>query len=168
MKKLLVTLLLLAFSYNLSAGEIVGFWKTVNEKTKQTESIIAVYEFQNQYYGRIILTYDHDTGNFFDTMDNPISRAPGVIGNPFYSGMDIIWNLQRKGDRFTHGRILDPEHGRIYDAELWNDRGNLIVRGKLFFFGRNQTWPPAEDTDFPPDFKQPDLTKFVPVIPKVK
>jgi uncharacterized protein (DUF2147 family) len=100
-----------------------------------------------------------------DTIDAPQDRAPGVIGKPFYCGLDLIWDL-KKG-KHCKGKIIDPKKGNIYRAELWVEDGNLIVRGKLLCFGRNQTWVPAATEDLPPNFKLPDVTKFVPVIPEV-
>lgn len=151
----------------LCAEGIVGLWKTVNENTKQPESIIAIYKYGNEYYGKIIATYDRQ-GNFEEYGEKRQSRAPGVQGNPYYVGLDIIWGLKKDGNHYTDGKILDPEKGKIYGAELWNDRGNLVVRGKLFIFGRNQIWPPATDADFPPDFHKPDLATLTPSIPQVR
>jgi len=100
-----------------------------------------------------------------ETIEAPQDRAPGVIGKPFYCGLDLIWDL-KKG-KHCKGKIIDPKKGNIYRAELWVEDGNLIVRGKLLCFGRNQTWVPAATEDLPPHFKLPDVTKFVPVIPEV-
>jgi uncharacterized protein (DUF2147 family) len=151
----------------VAQDEIVGFWKTVNEKTLKPECVIAIYRYQDQYYGRLILTYD-ETGAVQDTMYQPKKRAPGVVGNPYYAGMDIIWGLQLKGNKYLNGSILDPEKGKVYGAEAWTSGKNLIVRGKLFIFGRNQTWPPAQSSDFPENFQKPDLASMVPVIPKTR
>lgn len=169
MKKLLLLsmLWLFAFSATLTAEDIVGFWKTVDEQTNKPQSIVAIYQYQGKYYGRLIATYD-ESGKIDDTIYHPKDKAPGVVGNPYYSGLDFIWGLTKEGSKYTGGQILDPEKGRIYDAEMWIDNGNLIVRGELFVFGRNQTWPPATDSDFPTDFKKPDLTKMVPKIPEAK
>lgn len=170
MKKMILfnLLSLLMFSSALVAqNDIVGFWKSVDEKTQKPQSLVAIYEYKGKYYGRLIITYDED-GKVQDTFYAPKIRAPGIQGNPFYAGMDIIYELKKNGDKYTEGEIVDPEKGNIYDAELWVDKGNLIVRGELSIFGRNQTWPPAQNSDFPQDFKKPDLKKLVPVIPKVK
>lgn len=145
--------------------DIVGFWKTMNEKTKKPESVIAIYPYNGQLFGRIILTYFED-GTIQDTIYNPKKRAPGVVGNPYYVGMDIIWDLKPVGNKYKDGSILDPEKGNVYGAEAWKKDEDLIVRGKLLMFGRNQTWPRANDADFPQDFKKPDISAFVPVIPK--
>ena len=154
-----------AVSSLFSAEDISGFWKTLNEDTGNPECVIGVYEYKGLYYGRIIGSYSGE-GILNDTIYAPSTRAPGVLGEPYYSGLDIIWYLQDVGSKFK-GKILDPQKGNIYNSELWIDNGNLVVRGKLFVFGKSYTWYPAAKADFPEGFKLPDLKKFVPAIPEV-
>lgn len=149
------------------ALEVTGFWKTINEKTGKPESVIAIYSKDGKYYGRIVQTYNDD-GTFSDNIYNPKDRAPGIVGNPYYAGMDIIWAMTKEGNKYKNGKIIDPERGDVYDAEMWRDKANLIVRGKILFLGQNQTWLPATTSDFPADFKQPDFSQFTPVKPEVK
>lgn len=157
---------MLMFCQTFAAEDIVGFWKTIDEKSGQAQSIVAIYPYQGKYYGRIVGTFDQN-GNIEDSIYHPFKRAPGVVGNPFYSGLDIIWNLINKNNKFTDGKILDPEKGKIYGAEMWLKNGNLVVRGKLLIFGRNQTWLPVAESEFTENFQKPNLTTFVPSIPKV-
>lgn len=166
MKKLLLCLFVI-LGVNLSAQDIIGFWKTINDKTGKPESIVGVYLYQGKYYGRLLATYNQD-GTFGDTIYNPKDHAPGVVGNPYYSGLDIIWNLEKEDGKYTNGKILDPEKGKVYNAEAWLKNGNLVVRGEILFFGENETWPPAKEPDFPPGFKKPDLNAMVPKIPTPK
>lgn len=156
---------MLISAYDLIAQDIKGFWKTIDDETGRAQSIVAIYPYEGKYYGRLIVTFD-EQGNIQDTIEKPSIRAPGVVGNPYYAGLDIIWDLKPDGEKFTDGEIIDPEHGRIYGAEVWRKGEELVVRGKVLFLGRNQTWPAAEEKDFPPDFTKPDLAKLVPEIPK--
>ena len=162
-KKILCLLILLTQAIN-GANPIHGFWKTVNEEGV-AQALIAIYEYKELFYGRIIASFD-SSGKIKDSIYHPIERAPGVIGDPFYSGLDIIWNLEDGGWVYK-GRILDPENGKVYKAEIWNENGDLIVRCKLLMFGRNQTWLAVTPNDFP-GFKFPDTQTFVPVIPMTK
>ncbi len=148
-----------------SAQDILGFWKSIDENTGMPKCVVAIYEYQDNYYGRIIGTFDKD-GEMVETIDAPEDRAPGIVGHPFYCGIDLIWGLRKKESKYR-GRIVDPKKGHIYRAELWIKDGNLVVRGKLLCFGRNQTWLPASESDFPPEFQIPNVTEFVPVIPEV-
>ena len=168
LKKMMTSLIcLLAFSTVVLADDVIGFWKTISDKTGKAESIIAVYQYQGKYYGRIIATFDKN-GKVDDSIEAPKDRAPGVVGNPFYSGLDIIWDLKPEGSKYSKGKIMDPEQGKIYNAEMWTNKGNLVVRGEIWLFGENQTWPPATESDFPPGFKKPNLATLVPEIHEVK
>jgi len=160
-------LILFASDYCLAdaSNGIVGFWKTINESTQKPECIVAIYQYGKEYYGRIIVTYNDD-GSVQDTIYQPRKRAVGIVGNPYYAGLDIIWGLKAGNNKYINGSIVDPLKGNIYGAEAWRQGNSLIVKGKLFIFWRNQTWPVATDTDFPSDFQKPDLTALVPVIPK--
>lgn len=161
MKKILF---LLVLSTLFSAEDISGFWKSYNDNGKP-QCIFGVYEHDGLYYGRIIGTYNEE-GEMVDTIYKPEARAAGISGNPHTCGLDIIYGLQDNGISFA-GSIVDPTKGKIYNCELWLQNGYLIVRGKLFIFGKNITWYPTSKEDFPKGFKLPDMTKFVPEIPNV-
>jgi uncharacterized protein (DUF2147 family) len=158
----------LSFASTLVGDDVIGFWKTIDDETHKPQSIVGIYKNHNKFYGRIVATYDEAGQSIKETLDSPKERAPGVEGHPYYVGMDIIWDLHHDGEKFTKGKILDPEKGRVYDAEMWTKDGNLIVRGELFLFGKNETWLSASASDFPAGFKMPDLSALVPKIPHVK
>lgn len=166
-------LLLLLFTYFLSlcnameAGDVTGFWKIPNEKTGKIEGIVGVYQYEGKIYGRIIAAVEKN-GTIIDTLYTPKNRAAGVEGNPYCAGLDIIWNLRAIGNKYTDGKILDPQKGKLYSAEMWTDGNKLVVRGKIWVFGENRVWYPTVDEDFPPNFVKPDLTTMIPSIPKVR
>lgn len=164
MKRL--TLLLIAAISCCFGDGIEGFWKTVNDKTGKPGCIVAVYPYQGRYYGKMIGSYN-DEGKMDDTIYDPKGKATGVPGSPYYCGLDFIWDMKLRGSKYK-GKIMDPRNGDVYKAEMWTDDGNLIVRGKLLFFGRNETWHPATNADFPKGFKKPALNKLVPFVPDVE
>ncbi len=149
------------------AEDVVGFWKIPNDKTGKIECIICVYKYDEQVYGRIIARVEKD-GSIVDTIHTPIERAPGVEGTPYYAGLDMIWGLKSNGNRYVEGKVLDPQKGKLYNAEMWAENGNLVLRGKLWIFGQNRVWLPLEEGDMPEGFEKPDLTAMVPAIPKTK
>jgi hypothetical protein len=148
------------------SADIDGFWLILNQKTQQPRCVVAIYEHGGKWYGRIIGSYDI-YGKLSDTIYDPKDRAPGVAGNPFYSGLDFIWNLRNRGVRYK-GKIMDPEKGNVYNAEVWREGENLVVRGELLVFGKSQTWTPFPESDFSPKFKKPDLKHMVPEVPRVR
>lgn len=154
----------LMFLHLSGAEDIRGFWKTVNEEGI-AQSIIAIYEYEGLCYGRIIASFGED-GKIDDSIYKPVKRAPGLMGNPFYSGLDIIWFLEDAGSKFK-GKILDPEHGDVYKSELWVEGNTLMVRGKLFIFGRSQRWFQVVKEDLPTGFQLPDLKTLIPSIPEL-
>ena len=134
MKKILAlsVFCLLAFCSILQAGDIVGYWKSIDDKTGKAQSIVGIYEYQGKYYGRIIATFN-DEGVVDDTIYTPKDKAPGVVGDPYYAGLDIIYDLKKDDSRYN-GKIMDPEEGKVYNATLWTEGQNLVVRGEIWLF----------------------------------
>lgn len=148
------------------AQEVTGYWKTIDDESGKPKSIVLIYPYQGKIWGRIVAIYD-EKGNFLDNINHPEKKAELVKGSPYFSGLDIIWNLEKTDGKYGNGKILDPNKGKIYDAEIWTANGKLMVRGKILMFGRNQTWLPVTDTDLPSGFQKPDPSKFEPKIPEV-
>lgn len=149
----------------LLADDITGFWQTIDRKTKKPTSVIAIYAYQGSYYGRIVASYNQE-GVIDDTIYHPESKATGIVGHPYYSGLDIVWDVKLDGDDYS-GHVIDPRAGKVYRAELWREGANLILRGKLFIFGRNEVWPPFPESGFNENFKKPDVATFIPAKPEV-
>ncbi|MES2200551.1 MAG: DUF2147 domain-containing protein [Chlamydiota bacterium] len=155
----------LLFLSNAKANDITGFWMTLNKKTKKPSSVIAIYPYEGQYYGRIIATCNAE-GVINDSIYDPQDRAPGIAGTPYYSGLDIVWTTDVNKTGRYKGYVADPTQGKIYSAKLWKSGENVILRGEVLIFGKNVTWPPFPDTHFTEAFPKPDLSKFIPTIPK--
>lgn len=149
MKKLLLTTIMgLAALATQAAAGITGYWTTVDDETKEAKSVVQVYEYQGKYYGRVV-----------ELLQNPGARAK-IKGSPSIKGLTIIWDLEKDGDSYSGGEILDPQKGKVYGCEMWRDGANLIVRGKIAFLGRNQTWLPNKTfkgTGDKPSPKKPAL-----------
>lgn len=161
--KRIIFLLTLCSRFLTAGDEIEGFWKNMNEETGVIQCVIAVYPYNDRYYARIVGTYDGE-GKMKDSIYHPVELAPGVAGHPPYCGLDFIWDLEDQGMVYK-GKIIDPQKGGIYNSEVWTEGDDLIIRGKLLFFGRNTTWYPVSNADFPKTFKMPDTSRFVPKIP---
>ena len=147
MKKILSILCGLFLSTNVFASDdVTGFWTTIDDETKTAKSVVQIYQYNGKYYGRVV-----------DLLKNKEAVAK-LPNSPKILGLDIIWNLEKNGSKYEGGNILDPQKGKVYGCELWKDGENLIVRGKIAFLGRNQTWLPNKD------FKS-EKTDLIPLIP---
>ena len=155
---------IMIFSFVYAADDIGGFWKSLDDDG-QPQCVFGIYEHEGIYYGRIIGTYNEE-GQMADTIYKPSGRAAGIPGNPHTCGLDIVYDLQDSGPHFT-GKILDPSKGKIYNCEMWRENDYLVLRGKLFIFGKNIKWYPTTQSDFPKNFKMPDMKKFAPAVPQL-
>ncbi len=154
------------FCCSLSADqEITGLWKSRDDKSDKPRSLVVIYKYEDKYYGRMIATYDEE-GKIEDTILEKKDKAPGVVGNPPYCGMDFVYNIEEiRGNKYA-GKIIDPQKGKVYSAKLWRSGNDLIMRGEVFIFGKNIRWPAASVKDLPKGFKMSEVKSFVPVVPQ--
>lgn len=128
------------FTLGLSAQNTdapTGRWQTVDDETGEVKSVIEIYEQEGKYFGRIveILT---------DNKDALCTECSGAKKNQPIKGLVIIENLEKSGDFWKNGTILDPQKGANYKLSAWfedNDAGTLYIRGKHWTgLYRTQTW----------------------------
>lgn len=150
MKKFLFLLFLMMAGIAKADDSITGFWTTIDDETNTPKSVVHIYEYQGKYYGRVVELFQNK---------NAVAKLPD---SPKIKGLDVIWDLEQKGKKYKDGEILDPKKGKVYDCEIWREGDKLIVRGKIAFFGRNQTWEP--NTEFKSDSDEP----IIPQKPKLK
>ncbi len=149
MKKML-SLFVLSFIFSLffiatsfaQDTSIVGKWKTIDEETNEAKSIVEVFEKDGKYFGKIVKLLKKREDGTESKCDKCPDDDPRK-GQPTL-GMEIIQGLEKDGDEFSGGTILDPEEGKIYTCKLWVEDGKLMVRGYIAFFFRTQTWLKAE------------------------
>ena len=158
--KLATVLILLAISSTLLFAEkdVTGFWKTIDDETGLPKSVVAVYTYNGELYGRVVLIYEDDGQTVADDVYSRKKRSPYIKGDPPFAGLDIFWELEynSRKDQWLGGNIMDPgdeeeKEPKIYGAAIWQEGSDLTVRGKIAFFGRNQTWKPYPRSDFPQD-----------------
>ena len=126
--KYIFTLLLSFFICTELKADVLGFWTTIDDKTGKEKSVVQIYEEQGKIFGKVV-----------DIFGNKDATAK-IEGSPKIMGLQIIWDLEKKENKYVGGKILDPQSGKTYGCEIWEENGNLIVRGKIAFLGRNQTW----------------------------
>jgi len=121
----------------LAAESPVGKWKTVDDRTGKVKSEVEIYEQGGKLFGKIVgLTEPNDAQG----KPRTCTRCTGLDKDKPIVGLVIIRDLAASGERYKGGTILDPEDGKVYKAEIWNEDGKLKVRGYLGFFYKTQTW----------------------------
>lgn len=168
--KLLLIVALAALVVQLwAADNILGLWKTVDDKTGKPRSYVMIYMYQGKVYGRIVALISETTGELEDSLEIKKFKADKYVGDPYSCGLDFLYELVDKGKEWK-GSITDPKDGSIYDCSIKRDGDKLIVRGSLRgtggLLGRNQTWYKADPSELP--FKLPDSSTFIPSIPVPK
>lgn len=123
-----------------NAQEIVGKWKTIDDNTGETKSIIEIYMKNDKYYGKIIEIFNKSK------RDALCEKCSGNDKNKPILGLIIIKNLEKSGKIFDNGTITDPENGKTYSCSITPLKNKLKVRGYLgiSMFGRSQTWEKVE------------------------
>lgn len=145
MKKQFVQLfLLLAFftgsSLFADPAPVTGTWRTISEEGKE-ESTVEIYEQGGKIYGKIATLVDA-----LDKAGKPhvCKECSGEDKDKPILGLVIIRGLSADGDKWSGGRILDPNNGTWYKCFLKAIDGGkkLEVRGYVGFslLGRTQTW----------------------------
>ncbi len=116
--------------------DIVGKWKTIDDADGKPRSIVEIYKQGDKYFGRIAEIFYRAN----ETPDPVCDKCTDDRKGKKIIGMVIIRNLEKKGNEFRGGDILDPNNGKIYDCKLWVENGVLKVRGYIAFLYRTQNW----------------------------
>jgi uncharacterized protein (DUF2147 family) len=123
-----------------STDSPVGRWKTVDDVTGKPKSVVTIWEENGKLYGRVQKLVDPDPQNPNPTCEDCTGDKKGkpVVG------LKILWDLQKDGDGWSGGTILDPSNGKTYKCLLSLEEGGtkLKVRGFIgvSVLGRTQIW----------------------------
>ncbi len=118
----------------------LGKWKTIDDNTGKTKSVVEIYEKGGKLFGKVLQLFDPEKPNPVCeecSSEDPRHMKPIV-------GLEIIRNLAKDGSEYAHGDILDPENGKVYKCKIWVEEGKLMVRGYISFLYRTQTWLAAD------------------------
>lgn len=136
MKKLILFFLLVGTQF-INAQSIVGKWKTIDDKTGKPKSVVEIYESNGKIFGKITEILDPAK------KDRKCEKCDGADKNKPILGMIIIKGLEKDGEEYNGGKILDPESGNLYKCMLKLDsKDKLVVRGYMgiSLIGRSQSW----------------------------
>lgn len=137
MRKFSILFLLLAtISLHAQISQIVGEWKTVDDKTGEKRSVVTIFKGSDGlYYGKIskMLMY----------ADLKCEACKDEDHNAPLEGLMIIRGMKAENGELVGGKVLDPESGKFYYGKIYMKDGKLVLRGSLDkrgLFGRNQEW----------------------------
>lgn len=132
-------LCLSALMASAQINQILGDWKTVDDKTGDNFSIITIYRAADGlYYGKIAKMLVGPAGLKCDKCKGEDHNAP-------LEGLIIIRGMSydKEKNQLVGGKVLDPESGKFYYGKIYPKDGKLVLRGsldKLSVLGRSQTW----------------------------
>ncbi|MEZ5653368.1 MAG: DUF2147 domain-containing protein [Burkholderiaceae bacterium] len=128
----------LALPASAQAPTPEGVWRTVDDETGQSKSLVRISRVGDALVGTVeeILVAGKE--------DARCDACEGERHGQPIRGMRILWDVVPQGDEYGGGRILDPNNGKIYKVKLWlgDDPATLTVRGYIGMplLGRSQTW----------------------------
>ena len=137
----LVCAAMLSVSAFSQVQQIVGNWKTVDDKTGENYSIIHIFKaIDGLYYGKIAKM-------LVGPADLVCEACEGHDHNKPLEGLLIIRGMHEENGELRGGKVLDPESGKFYYGKIFLKDGKLVLRGsidKRGILGRSQTWLRAQ------------------------
>ena len=136
----IICVFFITFSFSMNAQNIFGAWNSFDEETNRLESVIEVYEKNDQAFAKITkITNSENQGAICINCSGERKDAPIL-------GMNILTGLKKDGDEWSGGKILDPKNGKEYKCYIQLlDENTLKIRGYIGFsmFGRTAIWKRA-------------------------
>jgi len=117
----------------------IGLWKNA-EPDKVT--LIRISEEGGKLVGKIEKVLKN---NVEDTQARCAKCKNGNKDKPMV-GLQLIWDMEKDGNRWSGGKLLDPETGRVVNCRLETEEGGKVlkVRGSIAFLSKTQTWTRSE------------------------
>ncbi len=116
----------------------VGLWKTTDDKTGKPKAMIRIYDEKGRLFGKVEKSLD--PANAKERCD----KCPGDRKGKPMIGLVIMQNMEKHGNEYSGGEILDPDNGSVYRCKfkLLEQGKKMELRGFIGFslLGRNQTW----------------------------
>ena len=140
MKKF-VTIICLLFVASINAQTIFGKWNSTNDDTGEVDSVVEVYEKDGKAFAKIIEIKDPNRQNAVCTECKGDNKGKRILG------LNILTGLEKDGDEWSGGEILDPRNGKVYKCYIELVEPNkLKIRGYIGFslIGKTKYWKRAK------------------------
>ena len=123
----------------LFAQSVLGKWKTIDDVTGKTKSIVEIYEYQGKTYGKVIQLFRTPS----EDQDPICDKCTDYRKNKKIIGMNVVTGLTKSGSEWSGGEITDPNNGKTYKCYITLESADkLKVRGYIgiSMVGRTQYW----------------------------
>ncbi len=141
MQKLYITLILLIITNSINSQSIFGKWYSTNEETGEIDSVIEVYKKQEKAFGKIIEIKNSERKNAVCDLCKDKNKNKPILG------LNILNGLEKDGEEWSGGTILDPRNGNVYKCFIQLvQQDKLKIRGYfgLSIFGKTAYWQRAK------------------------
>lgn len=117
----------------------VGLWKS-EEPDKTT--LIRTYEENGKLMGKV----EKLVKKGVEDTSSTCTKCAGESKDKPITGLTIIWDMKKDGAKWTDGKILEPDSGKVYACKIEPspDGKKLNVRGSILFLGKTQVWSRVE------------------------
>ena len=142
MKKIFLTFaLILSVAITGIAQDVTGKWKTIDDKSGEAKSIVEIFKKNGKVYGKVVKILDPTK------QEATCRNCPEELNGKPILGMVILNDLEKDGDEYSGGTVLDPDNGKVYKCLIALEEPNkLKVRGYIgiSLIGRSQFWVRVE------------------------
>ncbi|MCF0236563.1 MAG: DUF2147 domain-containing protein [Bacteroidaceae bacterium] len=142
MKKILSLLLMAFFAVTLhlsaqnKADDIVGTYKAEKEGSV---SKVKVFKHGNGYRAQIF--WLQNAKNPDGTVKRDVKNPDPNKRNTPSDQIVLVDNVTFVKDKWTNGKIYDPQSGKVYSVDLYFEKPNVLtVKGKLGPFYKKMYW----------------------------
>lgn len=131
-------IVLFLVSVNATSQNIVGKWKTIDDRYGTAKAVVELYKENGLLHGKVLEIVEKGKENAL------CIKCKGDLKDKPVEGMKIIFGFKDNGDGVFKGKkLFDPEQAMTFRGRIWIDPDNidrLKVRGYLAFLYRTQTW----------------------------
>lgn len=137
------------FTQVKAASPLVGYWKSVDDRTGEALSLIEIKKLQDGTYGGFIIHRYAVNGvpalTYCTKCPEPYKNKP-IVGMQLLSG---FIEDPKKPNTFINGKVLEAKSGKIFEGkgQLIADGRRLRLRGYvgISMLGRTQVWVKVSD-----------------------
>lgn len=137
MKKILFLTFFLIVTYSGQTQTIFGKWHSTSEETGEVDSVIEVYKKNGKAFAKVIEIKNPKRKNAICDLCTGENKNKPILG------LNILTGLEKNGEEWSGGKILDPRSGKIYKCYIKLENENkLKIRGYIGFslIGKTAYW----------------------------